>query len=108
MGTKKTDKRTTKKNTVKKKIIVNKKKDNEDDRKKKIILLLLLRYKPIELISFARISSLTVLISNAVGYFSKSAGVTMFTRTSVDCADKMVATNNSNGVVKRSPEPILP
>src|SRR6266853_4270384 len=33
-----------------------------------------------------------------VGYFSNSPGVTMFTRTSVDCADRIVATSNSHAL----------
>ena len=34
----------------------------------------------------------------AFGYFANSARVTMFTRASVDCADSIVATSNSNAL----------
>lgn len=36
--------------------------------------------------------------SSAVGYRAKSAGVTRFTFASVDCADRIVATSNSNAL----------
>ena len=58
--------------------------------------------------SRASASSDTWLISKAVGYFANSPGVTIFTRTSVDCAERIVATRSSNGVWKFNPEPISP
>jgi hypothetical protein len=36
--------------------------------------------------------------ADAFGYFANSAGVTMFTRASVDCADRIVATSSSNAL----------
>ena len=37
-------------------------------------------------------------MSAAVGYFANSAGVTLLTPASVDCADRIVATASSSGV----------
>ena len=44
-----------------------------------------------------QISPLQRAIAKASGAIAKSAGVTRLTITSVHCADKTVATNNSNG-----------
>ena len=56
------------------------------------------RKKPVETICFSSDACLARASAWASGYFAKSAGVTMFTRASVDCADRIVATSNSNAL----------
>src|SRR5207244_10375653 len=62
----------------------------------------LLRKKPVWRTS--RSISGCVALANACGfgYLRKSDFVTMFTRTSVDCAESIVAISSSNGLVKSS------
>ena len=62
----------------------------------------LLRKKPVWRTS--RSISGCVALANACGfgYLRNSDFVTMFTRTSVDCADSIVAISSSNGFVKSS------
>ncbi len=60
------------------------------------------RKKPVGL-RIASISSRSAsAYAFASGYFANSVGVTLLTITSVVCADRMVATSNSSGVVKSS------
>jgi hypothetical protein len=53
------------------------------------------RKKPVERISGSSSAAAAPASAFASGYFLNSAGVTMFTRTSVDCADRIVATSSS-------------
>src|ERR671935_199956 len=58
----------------------------------------LARKNPVERMSFSRLGGRARASSRAVGYLRKSSGVTMFTRSSVHCAERIVATSSSNGV----------
>ena len=53
------------------------------------------RKKPVEWIAFSRSRGFAFASACAVGYFLNSAGVTMFTPASVDCAERIVATSSS-------------
>ena len=57
----------------------------------------LLLKKPVERMSSARTSGRTAAKSCGVGYLRKSSGVTSFTRLSVHCAERIVATRSSQG-----------
>ena len=57
----------------------------------------LLLKNPVLRISFAKTSGRTAAKSSGVGYFRNSPGVTSFTRLSVHCAERIVATSNSHG-----------
>jgi hypothetical protein len=56
------------------------------------------RKKPVCTISGSISAGSTAANARASGYAAKSAGVTRFTRASVDCAERMVATSSSKGV----------
>jgi len=56
----------------------------------------LLRKNPVDRISGSSCCGSSRAKSCTVGYFLNSSGVTMFTRTSVDCAERMVATTSSH------------
>jgi hypothetical protein len=56
------------------------------------------RKNPVDLICFSSDAGRAEASAEAFGYFAKSAGVTMFTRASVDCADRIVATSSSNAL----------
>ena len=58
----------------------------------------LLRKNPVETIIGSTASGSTAASARASGYFANSAGVTMLTRASVDCAERIVAISSSNGV----------
>src|SRR5207249_1997448 len=60
------------------------------------------RKKPVEWISPSSVARSAAVQSGAVRYFRKSAGVTMFTRSSVHWAARIVATTSSSGVEKLS------
>src|SRR5262245_14973414 len=66
------------------------------------MLLDLLRKKPVLWIAFSNSGRFAAAYARAIGYFLNKAGVTMFTRTSVHCADKIVAISSSNGLEKSS------
>jgi hypothetical protein len=57
------------------------------------------RKKPVDLMSCWSSSSSTLRYASGVGYFLNSMGVTVLTIASVDCADRIVATTHSSGVV---------
>ena len=59
----------------------------------------LLRKKPVERISGSSCSGFKAAKASTVGYFLKISGVTMLTRTSVACADRIVATSNSHALL---------
>ncbi len=56
------------------------------------------RKKPVDRISFSRSGAAAAASDRASGYRLNSAGVTMFTRWSVDCADRIVATSSSKAL----------
>src|SRR3954469_21986911 len=58
----------------------------------------LLRKNPVERMSGSSSSGFKRAKCCGVGYFLKMAGVTMFTRASVHCADRMVATSSSQAL----------
>src|SRR5678815_1804151 len=58
----------------------------------------LLLKKPVLRISLARTSGATAAKSSGVGYLANRPGVTSFTRLSVHCAERIVATSNSQGL----------
>src|SRR5947199_76799 len=62
-----------------------------------MIDFVLLRKNPVLWISCSSTLGSAAAKSRAVRYFVKRAGVTMFTRASVDCADRIVATSRSSG-----------
>ena len=62
-------------------------------------LLALLRKKPVDWTSRSSSSCVTAASDVTVGYFRNSTGVTLFTRSSVHCADRIVAISSCNGVV---------
>src|SRR5262245_62876007 len=64
------------------------------------MLLALLRKKPVLWIAFSSSPRLAAANAAAVGYFLNKAGVTMFTRTSVHCAERIVAIRSSSGLLK--------
>ncbi len=64
--------------------------------------LVLARKNPVGLRISSTSSGLAAASSSGPGYLANSAGVVMFTRLSVVCADKTVATRSSNGLVKSS------
>jgi hypothetical protein len=53
---------------------------------------------PVDLMSGSSCAGVARASAVASGNFLKSAGVTMFTRTSVDCAERIVATSSSNAL----------
>src|SRR5689334_1364965 len=57
----------------------------------------LLLKNPVDRISFASSSCEALAIASIVEYFLKRPGVTLLTRSSVHCADKIVATSNCHG-----------
>ena len=59
----------------------------------------LLRKNPVERMSGSSSSGCKAAKCSGVGYFLKRIGVTMFTRTSVHCAERMVATSNSHALL---------
>src|SRR6202044_825542 len=59
----------------------------------------LLRKKPVERTSGSSCSGVRAAKAWTVGYLRKSSGVTRFTFTSVDWADRMVATRSSQALV---------
>ena len=59
--------------------------------------LAFVRKKPVERMISSTSSTSAAAISTGVGYFSNSAGVTMFTRASVHWADRRTATSNWYG-----------
>ncbi len=59
--------------------------------------LALLLKKPVERMSWASSAWFAAAKSWTVGYLRKSPGVTMLTRRSVHCAERIVATSNSQG-----------
>src|SRR5690242_2261569 len=63
-----------------------------------MIDFVLLRKKPVLWISCSSTRGSALTKSAAVLYFAKSVGVTMFTRASVDCAERMVATSSSSAL----------
>ena len=63
-------------------------------------LRVLARKKPVDRTSSSTCSGLAAASEAASGYAAKSAGVTMFTRTSVLWAERMVAASNWNGSLK--------
>src|SRR5438552_17256668 len=63
-----------------------------------VIDFALLLKNPVERISFAKTSGRTAAKSPRVGYLANSPGVTSLTRLSVHCAERIVATSNSQGV----------
>src|SRR3989442_170992 len=63
-----------------------------------VIDFALLLKNPVERISLAKTSGRTAAKSAGVGYLANSPGVTSLTRLSVHCAERMVATSNSQGV----------
>ncbi len=64
--------------------------------------LVLARKKPVGLRISSTSSGLAAARSSGVGYLANSAGVVMFTRLSVVCADSTVATSSWNGFSKSS------
>src|SRR5579863_8517905 len=58
----------------------------------------LLRKNPVERTSGSSCSGVSAANAATVGYLRKSSGVTRFTFTSVDCADRMVATSSSHAL----------
>ena len=60
----------------------------------------LLRKKPVERISCSSSAGSAAAKAAALRYFANSAGVTLFTRSSVHCAERIVATSSSSGVAK--------
>ena len=56
------------------------------------------RKKPVDRISGSSSAAAAFASARASGYCLKSAGVTMLTRSSVDCADRIVATSSSKGL----------
>jgi hypothetical protein len=58
-------------------------------------LLVFERKNPVEWMSFSTSSGSAWARSAGVGYRANNAGVTMLTRSSVDCADRIVATSSS-------------
>ena len=54
------------------------------------------RKNPVEWICGSSSAGVAFASAVASGYRLNSAGVTMFTRWSVDCADRIVATSSSN------------
>src|SRR2546421_4666175 len=63
-----------------------------------LMLLALLRKKPVVLISCSNSAGCAFAYAAADGYFLNSAGVTRFTRLSVHCAERIVATSSSSGL----------
>src|ERR1700730_7177290 len=61
--------------------------------------LALLLKKPVLRISFASTSGRAAAKSSGVGYLANNPGVTALTRLSVHCAERMVATSNSQGLL---------
>src|SRR5215467_7130860 len=61
--------------------------------------------KPVEWISVSRVEGRARAKSSAVRYRVKSVRVTALTRSSVHCADRIVAARSSRGVVKSSSIP---
>ena len=59
----------------------------------------LLRKKPVVRMSSSNSSGWSEAKASGVGYFWKSTGVTMLTRTSVHCAERMVATSSSQALL---------
>ena len=66
------------------------------------ILLVLLRKKPVERISLSKVAGFACAKARASRYFLNSPGVTTFTRLSVHCALRIVATKSCNGFLKSS------
>src|ERR1700677_2196295 len=58
----------------------------------------LLLKNPVLRISSASTSGFTAAKSGGVGYLANRPGVTRFTRLSVHCAERIVATSNSHGL----------
>ena len=56
------------------------------------------RKKPVETISFSSAAGRALAKAGASGYRAKSPGVTMLTRASVDCADRIVAISSSKAL----------
>jgi hypothetical protein len=67
-----------------------------------IRLLALARKKPVGLRIASSSSRSASAYACAAGYFANSVGVTLLTVTSVVCADRIVATSSSSGVLKSS------
>ena len=61
------------------------------------MFLALLRKKPVLWIAFSIAGSGAAAKAAGSGYFLNSSGVTMFTRSSVHCAERIVATSSSKG-----------
>src|SRR5262249_30451922 len=59
----------------------------------------LLRKNPVERMSGSSCSGFRAAKSSTVGYFWNSTGVTIFTRTSVHWAERMVATRSSQALL---------
>src|SRR5438132_10300337 len=59
----------------------------------------LLRKKPVDRISGSSCSGLRAAKSATVGYFLKISDVPMLTRTSVACAERIVAASNSQALL---------
>jgi hypothetical protein len=59
----------------------------------------LLRKKPVERMSGSSSSGLSAANAASVGYFAKITGVTMLTRASVHCAERIVATSSSHALL---------
>src|SRR5271165_2205099 len=59
----------------------------------------LLRKNPVVRMSGSSSSGLSAAKASIVGYLEKITGVTMLTRTSVHCAESMVATSNSHALL---------
>src|SRR5689334_6013184 len=57
------------------------------------------RKKPVEWMIPSSSDGSAAARSAGVGYFANSVGVTMLTRSSVHCADRIVAQSNSNALV---------
>ena len=55
------------------------------------------RKKPVVTMIGSMSAGLAAASARASGYFANRLGVTMFTRASVDCAERIVAINSSNG-----------
>ena len=62
----------------------------------------LLRKKPVVLMACSSSASGAFAKSAAERYFLNNSAVTMFTRLSVHCAERIVATSNSSGLEKFS------
>src|SRR5271157_3469528 len=59
----------------------------------------LLRKHPVERMSGSSSSGLSAANDSRVGYLAKITGVTILTRTSVHCAERMVATSSSQALL---------